>query len=259
MIDIHSHILPGIDDGAESMEAALEMLKIIQADGVETIFATPHYYREYYEKDYEHVKLNITDLRNRILQSDQDIKIEILPGQEVFVNSYTLELYKEGIIGTLGSTRYMLVELPFDYLETKTLDMIYELRLLGVVPVIAHPERYSYIIEKPSSINELISEGCLFQINSENIVGGINKQAKKTADILIKHGICDFIASDIHRTGRRYSRVLSAWEKVKKTDSSLGDRIMENMEKLIRNLPIEHVTERIREKRSIFSINKRET
>jgi protein-tyrosine phosphatase len=148
----------------------------------------------------------------------------------------------------------MLVELPFDNLENTTLDVIYELRLLGVIPIIAHPERYSYIIEKTSSINQLITEGCLFQINSGNIEGTINKQAKKTADTLIKHGICDFIGSDIHRISNRYYRIISAYEKVTKTNSKLGERIMDNMQKLIENISIEHVSEKIKEKRSIFSI-----
>jgi protein-tyrosine phosphatase len=254
MIDIHSHILPGIDDGADNIETTIEMLKVVQADRVKTIFATPHYYRGHFENDYNIVKRYVSDIRNWISLSNSDIKIEVLPGQEVFINNYTLRLYKEGIIGTLNNTRYMLVELPFDNLDNTTLDVIYELRLLGVVPIIAHPERYSYIIEKPSNINQLISEGCLFQINSGNIQGGINKQAKKTADTLIKHGICDFIASDVHRIGNRYTRVISAYEKVKKSNSKLGERILENMQKLIENMPIEHFSEKIKERHSIFDI-----
>lgn len=254
MIDIHSHILPGIDDGAETMEAAVEMLKVVQGDGVKTIFATPHYYRGYYENDYVQISTYINEIKSYILKSNSEVTIEMLPGQEVFLNNYTLDLYKEGIIGTLNSTRYMLVELPFDYLDNSTLDVIYELRLLGVVPIIAHPERYSYIIEKPSRINQLIIEGCLFQINSGNINGGINKQAKKTADILIKHGICDFIASDIHRIGNRYSKVKLAYDKVTKMNESLGKRIMSNMQKLIENSPIEKVTERIKDRSRIFEI-----
>lgn len=255
MIDIHSHILPGLDDGADTIETTIEMLKVVQADGVKTIFATPHYYRGHFENDYNLVKKYVSDIRNWISLSNSNIQIEVLPGQEVFINNYTLRLYKEGIIGTLNNTRYMLIELPFDNLDNTTLDVIYELRLLGVVPIIAHPERYSFIIEKPSNINQLITEGCLFQINSGNIEGTINKQAKKTADTLIKNGICDFIASDIHRIGNRYSRVISAYEKLTKTNSKLGERIMDNMQRLIENIPIKHVSEKIKEKRSIFSIN----
>jgi protein-tyrosine phosphatase len=254
MIDIHSHILPGIDDGADTIETTIEMLKVVQADGIKTIFATPHYYRGHFDNDYKQVKKYVNEIRNWISLSNSDIQIEILPGQEVFISNYTLMLYKEGIIGTLNNTRYMLVELPFDNLDNTTLDVLYELRLLGVIPIIAHPERYSYIIEKPSSINQLISEGCLFQINSGNILGGINKQAKRTADILIKHGICDFIASDVHRIGNRYSRVYSAYEKVKKDNSKLGKSLMDNMQKLIENTYIEHSSEKIKEKRNLFSI-----
>lgn len=257
MIDIHSHILPGIDDGADTIETTIEMLKVIQTNGVKTVFATPHYYRGYYENSYELVKTYAADIKNWISKTNTDIHVELLPGQEVFINNYTLRSYKEGIIGTLNNTRYMLVELPFDHLENSTLDVIYELRLLGVVPIIAHPERYSYIIEKPSNINQLVSEGCLFQINSGNIEGGINKSAKKAADTLIKHGICDFIASDIHRINSRYSKVVSAYEKVKKRDHKLGERIMNNMQKLIDNTPIEHAYERIKERKSIFNITTR--
>lgn len=258
MIDIHSHILPGIDDGADTIEASIEMLKAVQADGVKIIFATPHYYRGCYENDYEQVNKYINEIKNYIEEMNCEVTMEILPGQEVFVNNYTLDLYKAGIIGTLNNTRYMLVELPCDYLKISTLDVLYELRILGVVPVIAHPERYSYIIEKPSRINQLITEGCLFQINTGNIYGGANKQAKRTAEILIKHGICDFIASDIHRIGNSYSKVRLAYDKVTKNNKTLGERLLENMQKLIDNIKIENPGEKIKDKRSIFDIVSRE-
>lgn len=257
MIDIHSHILPGIDDGADTIETTIEMLKVVQADGIKTIFATPHYYRGHFESNYVQVNTYVNEVKKYILKSNSEVTIEILPGQEVFLNNYTLDLYKKGIIGTLNNSKYMLVELPFDYLDNSTIDVIYELKLLGVVPIIAHPERYSYIIEKPSRINQLISEGCLFQINTGNIYGGVNKQARKTAEILIKHGICDFIASDIHRVGSRYSKVKLAYDKIAKNNFPLAGKLLSNMQGLIKNIKIESFSERIKDKRSIFDITKR--
>lgn len=257
MIDIHSHILPGIDDGADTIEASIEMLKVVQADGIKTIFATPHYYRGYYENDCVQVNTYINEIKNYINDMNCEITIEILPGQEVFINNYTLDLYKDGIVGTLNNTRYMLVELPCDYLKISTIDVLYELRLLGVIPVIAHPERYSYIIEKPSRINELIMEGCLFQINAGNIYGGVNKQARKTADILIKHGICDFIASDIHKVGSKYSKIKLAYDRIAKTNTTLAKRLISNMEALINDIKIESFSEKIKDKHSIFDIKAR--
>lgn len=254
MIDLHSHILPGIDDGAKDMEMTLNMLKIAAKDGTKKIVATPHFYRGYYLNIYEEVVNLVKQVNDKAKENNLDI--EIYPGQEIFINRQVIEDYKEGIIKGIADTRYMLIELPMDKMPKETFDILYELRIQGVVPVIAHPERYVYIIEKPHKINEFIKEGCLFQINSGSIKGIFGKKIQKTAEILINHRVCNFIASDAHTTRTRAPIIKEALSRVNGIDEQLYRDIISNGQKLLDDGHISSEAEKIKEKRSIFGFLK---
>lgn len=255
MIDIHSHILPAIDDGSKSIEETLEMLKLTKLDGIKNIVATPHYYRGYYENSYKDIAKLVGEINN--IASEKHIDIKIISGQEVFIDNHTLELYREGIIACIEGTNYMLIELPMDSMPKDALDTIYELRIQGIKPIIAHPERYKYIIDKPSTLNAFIDEGCLFQLNSGSIKGIFGKTVKKTSELLIEQGACNFIASDTHSTGRRCPGVSDAIEVAKSLNKSLVQHIMDNEKKFLNNEDIKLNAEKIKEKRSFFSFLKR--
>lgn len=252
MIDLHNHLLPGIDDGAKEKNTTIKMLQIASEDGIKKIIATPHFYKGYYENNYEDVS-KLVDEVNR-LAKEENIDVTIFPGQEVFLDKDTVELYKMGIIKGLADSKYMLIELPMNNIPKNALDTIYELKIQGVIPVIAHPERYNYIIEKPSKINDFIAEGCLFQINSGSITGVFGSKIRKTSELLIRHGICNFIASDAHSIGSRSPRIEGAIEIVKELDSELADKIITNSENLLNNHKIQSNAEKIKEKKGLFSI-----
>lgn len=251
MIDIHSHILPGIDDGAKDIEKTLEMLRIASNNGIKKIIATPHFYRGYYENKYADICSLVEEVS--VKAKEKEINVEIFPGQEVFLDNHTLESYKEGIIKELNDTRYMLVELPMDAMPKNVLDIIYELRVLGVVPIIAHPERYKYIIEKPSLINNFINENCLFQINSGSIEGIFGSKVKKTSEVLIRNGICQFIATDAHSTKGRLPKVTEAIRIASNLNFNLKRTLTENTDKLLKDEVIQCISEKVKEKKSIFS------
>ena len=255
MIDIHSHIVPGIDDGADTIETSLRMLKIAEDDGIKTIFATPHYYRGRFETDQNEVKGLIDELNIRA--REQNINIEILQGHEVYLDREILNLYREDKIKTLNNSRYLLIELPFDRLPDYALDMIYELRLLGVVPVIAHPERYMYFIKKPWEINKFIDEGCLFQLNGGSITGLFGKEIQKTSETFLKHGIISFIGSDAHTTNKRRPELKKFFDIIEKNYGELKRTLLNNVEKVINNEEILCTSEKIKDKRSIFDIFRR--
>lgn len=255
MIDLHSHILPGIDDGAKDMDMTLNMLKIAARDGTKKIVATPHFYRGYYLNAYDDIVNLVKQVNHKAKESNLDI--EIYPGQEIFLNKKVIEDYKQGIIKGIGGTKYMLIELPMDKMPKETFDMLYELRIQGVVTVIAHPERYVYIMEKPSRINEFINEGCLFQINSGSIKGIFGKKIQKTAETLIKHRVCNFIASDAHTTRLRAPVIKEALDIVNGMDEELYKDMISNGQKLLDDLSISSRAEKINEKRSIFGFLKR--
>lgn len=251
MIDIHNHILPGIDDGAQTLEDFLNMINIAKEDGITQIIATPHFYRGRYENNYDDIVklLKRVDMEKKKLGTD----VEIIPGQEVFLDNYTLEAFKEGAIKGINDTRYMLIELPMNRMDKNIFNLLYELRILGIVPIIAHPERYMYIIEKPTMINEFIQENCLFQINSGSITGIFGKEIKKVAEILIKNGIANFIASDSHSTNRRRPNMKKPLELVSSMNRDIIMQILDNPEKLLNNQEIKQSANKLKEKKKIFA------
>lgn len=255
MIDIHSHVLPGIDDGADNLETSLEMLKLACEKGIDSIIATPHYHKGNYDNFYEDVVKATENLNLKAYEAG--IHIKVLPGQEVFLDKYTPKLYKEGILGGLNNSKFMLVETSMMNMAKDVLDIVYELRLLGVVPILAHPERYKYVIEKPEIINAFIKEGCLFQINTGSINGFFGGNVQKTSERLIKHGICSFVASDAHSTGRRCPGILSSLEKVKGLDLRVYNTLEENCNALLNDGIIKMDCEEIKEKKSFFSFFKK--
>ncbi|KOF57312.1 MULTISPECIES: tyrosine-protein phosphatase [Clostridium] len=251
MIDTHCHIIPGIDDGAKDIETSIKMLKIAEKDGIKTIIATPHYYRNKYECNIEDAKNHLDELKE--LARNEGISVKIVQGQEIFLDKYTVDLYKNGTIGTINNSKYILVETSFVGSKPKdVLENIYEIKLLGLTPILAHPERYGFIIQDNSSINEFIKEGCLFQITSSSITGIFGKDVKKTSENLIKSGICNFIGSDAHTTGRRSPRMKEALEEVRKLNENAYESIEKNSEAVISNKELDIKMELVKKKRRFF-------
>lgn len=249
MIDIHTHILPAIDDGAENLQDTIEMLKEEEQNGITKVAATPHYICGRYENEYKYISNLVESIKTEAVKNG--IKINVFPGQEVLADKYTVKLYKQKIIRGINDTKYILIELPMNYLNYNFLDIIYELRLLGLKPIIAHPERYNFIIEDIIKINNFIDEDCLFQINAGSIYGVFGKRVKKTAQILIKHGICNFIASDIH-SRRRVSHINYALSFVDKIDKNLENYIKNNGQRVLSNKDIPQRLCKISSKKTIF-------
>lgn len=255
MIDIHCHILPCIDDGSKDIEMSLEMLKIAEEDGINKIIATPHFYRGYFENDYKEVLKKIEELNT--VAKEKNIGVEILPGQEIFLDNYTLQYYKDGIVKGLNDTNYMLIEFSPNTLPSNAIDIIYELKLKGIKPIIAHPERYSYVIDDITLLNRFIEENCFFQLSSGSITGVFGKKIQKTSMQLIKHGICDFVASDAHSTRRRSPKIKESLEILKKENKLVYDRVINNALALAEKEELPYINKKIVERKSIFSIFRR--
>jgi protein-tyrosine phosphatase len=251
MLDIHNHSLPGIDDGAENMETTLEMLRVAKADGINQIIVTPHFCKYYYENNYQDVIKLINMVKGQA--EEANIYMDIMPGQEVFLDEFTLELYKQGVIGTLNNSKYMLVEMDPRKLEEEILDVIYELRVQGVVPIIAHPERYVFIQENLSSLNYFLKEGCLFQLNAGSLMGKFGKSVEKTAFSLVNEGFCDFIASDAHSLGVRSPKIRKAFDITTEKSGKILEITEENCRILLNNGEIVINRELFKKKRRIFS------
>lgn len=253
MVDIHSHIIPGIDDGSNNMEMTLEMLKNAEKEGIKEIVATPHYLLEYGEAKIEEVKNHVKKI-NAILEKEK-INVRVYSGQEVYFTEKIIEDYIEGNIGTINDSRYMLIELPMQRFDENTFDLIYELQVRDIVPIIAHPERYKFFIENPSFINNFINEGYLFQVNAGSVEGKFGENVKKTANMFLENNIYSFMGSDAHNIRNRNTGLENAITLLKQ--NKVIDIFEDSSEKVLKNEKIEFLGDKIKEKKSIFAFFKR--
>lgn len=255
MIDIHSHIIPKIDDGSKSMEMTIQMLKNAKNRGTNEIVATPHYLLEYGEATIEEVKKYVQEI-NELLK-DENIDMKIYHGQEVYFSERIIEDYLNNNIGTINDSRYMLIEFNMRKFDDNIFDILYELQVRNIVPIIAHPERYRDFIEKPSRINDFIKEGYLFQLNSGSFEGKLGENARKTAEIFLANNIYNFIGSDAHNVTSRTTGIDDALNLIRKKNAFTEEIFNNSSKRLVRNDHIEFCGQYIKEKKSIFSFLKR--
>jgi len=234
MIDFHSHIIHGIDDGAKNLDISLEMLKISESEGVEYICATPHFISEEFEITRESYveKLNKLVLASR----EENLKIKILSGLEIYMHPNLPKLYKEKKIWGINDTEYLIVELPMGQFPIYTEDVFYELMLLGAKPILAHPERNIKIMKNHDLIVNLIKQGVLMQINSGSLFGDYGKEVKKTAQQFVKMNMVHILGSDGHNISSRKTKLKAAYEIVEDTNKVVYNWILENQTNIINNV-----------------------
>lgn len=231
MIDIHTHILPGIDDGAKDDQMTLNMLRMTEEDGTSIMIATPHYYYPHYAITHEEVEEKVTYV-NQLCQ-DNGINIEVLPGREIMLDNYTLQDIKQGLIGSIDNTQYLLIELSMHQWKPYYLDVMYELQLMGYILIIAHPERYSYVQEDITMLNPLINEGALFQLTAGSITGVNGKKVQKVAKELVRQGVFQLIASDTHSDRLRNPMIQQGLAEVEKINPEMARRMREYPYKIL--------------------------
>lgn len=251
MIDVHSHILWGVDHGSKSEEMTLDMLRAAVDSGITAIIATPHYYRGYFDATYDEVKSRTEE--TRLLAKKNNINIEIYHGQEIFYKKEIINYYIDGSIGTINGSKYMLIELPLDDFSVEDVkDNLYEFTVRGIVPIIAHPERYRTFAKKSSLINEFIDEGYLFQLNAGAIMGRFGTDAKRLAEKFVKNEIYSFVGSDAHDDKKRTTNMIDGLEQINKINPKYLSRLEENAVKLLKNEEIVFLGNKILKKKKSF-------
>ena len=217
MIDIHCHILPGVDDGAKSWEVAEEMCRMAVADGTEHIVATPHANHRY-EYDREHFGLMLASLRQRVgrtprfsLGCDFRLSAENLQDIAVFPQRYVIE-----------GGRYLLAEPSHTKVPPQTEDYLRQLIAMGITPVITHPERNTVLQQTPERILRWVELGCAIQVTASALTGSWGETAWHTAHWLLKHDAVHVLASDAHDTIRRPPGLSLAREAVAEQS---GDKV----------------------------------
>ena len=208
MIDIHCHILPMVDDGADSLEEALEMARMAADSGVSAIIATPHCNLPLEEeKNYASPALTRAFSRLRTAIEEAGIPIDLRPGAEVLCTPQVPELIQSGMLPTLAQSRYLLLEFFFDEDLEYMDEMLRAVAAQDCVPVIAHPERYEAIQRAPYLVERWFRAGYVIQLNPGSILGRLGRRAAETAEWLLDHGLAHVVASDAHSPNLRTPRM----------------------------------------------------
>lgn len=233
LIDIHCHLLPGLDDGPERLEDSLEMARLAVADGIHTIVATPHHLDGTYENEREVVEDSVLRFKRRLEESG--IPLKVLQGQELHCAANLIDLLHDGHEWmSLNRSRYVLLEFPPSDMPRHALDVVHEMRVLGIVPIIAHPERNRGIAADPDQLSQLIEAGALGQVTSQSLTGRFGSRVQKIAADLCRKQLIHFVASDAHNVTSRPFLLREAYDWI---EEQLGERYAayyaQNAEKII--------------------------
>jgi protein-tyrosine phosphatase len=239
-IDLHSHFVFGLDDGARSLEESLAMLEQAAESGIEHVLATPHATELTDDRFSEQVLRQF-----RLVQDEarkKEIPVRLSLGAELFFSRRLMEWLRYPWATVANNQKYLLFELPLFDLPDGVGEFIFECRLKGITPILAHPERYLYLHKKLEKLYSFFQQGCLIQINAGSIVGQFGQSVQEMALRFVKANFVHFVASDAHETRQRnYKVLLRSYEELQKTvdDATLNKWFYENPAKALQGGGIE--------------------
>lgn len=237
MIDVHTHILHGVDDGPKTEEESLQMLKQAVKEGITEIISTSHALKPQFHVDYATVVKQLDNLRELI--EHHDIPLTLHTGQEVRINNHIDNLLTNNQLHVLANSKYVLIELPSNIIPSYTNDLMTKLLIAGYTPVIAHPERNRAIAENPSRLEVLIRNGAFAQITAGSLSGHFGKKIQKFSLELVRANYVHTYGSDVHNLTTRpfhFEKGLRYLEKKKELDAV--DILLENNKRIINNQPL---------------------
>jgi protein-tyrosine phosphatase len=203
VIDLHNHLLPGIDDGAKRVEETLEFLRLARRDGVKVVVATPHMKPGVYDNRRETI-LERVSLVREAARGDEAEQVTLLPGAEVYFTADLPARAKAKQLMTVGDGgRYLLLELPYQQIPMQVEDTIFQLRLLGLIPLMAHPERVAYYLEDIERVAASVRLGALTQVTASSFTGRFGDKARDFARAMLRRNLIHVLASDAHDVRHR--------------------------------------------------------
>lgn len=232
MIDLHAHILPGLDDGAETLDESIEMCWRSYQDGVRTIVATPHILEGVYPNNRSTILAKVQELNEAIKRlgvgiqtpnselktQNSEPSLKVLPGADVHFSFDMVQLCENKEMVTVNDKgRYLMVEFDFQGIPYHAEDVLFQMITKGIIPIITHPERNLEIGQKPQRYGEMIRMGCLGQVTAMSLTGGFGAGVRRAAERLLKNRLLHVIASDTHSINRRpplLSTAVRAAEKI---------------------------------------------
>lgn len=215
MIDLHCHILPGIDDGARNWDESLQMARLAVSEGITHILATPHHMNRSWMNPKHSVQSLVDELQNRL--DAAEIPLTIFPGQEVRLHGEIIDNMNQNEICFIDEgNQYVLIEFPTPEVPAYAERLFYEMQTQGITPIIAHPERNHAILKEPNILYEFVNRGVLAQVTAASYIGNFGKEIEKLSHQLIEHNLVHFIASDAHNNTNRKFHMKEAREKLEK-------------------------------------------
>jgi tyrosine-protein phosphatase YwqE len=194
-VDIHSHLLPGIDDGAKNIEESQFLISELRKIGVSKFITTPHIFSGVWDNTKENILSNYN--ATKLLFSENKTEIKLNVAAEYLLNDHLVTLLDRNEILTLKDN-YVLVEMSYINPPIQLYDIIFKIQIAGYIPILAHPERYAFYHKSTDEYKKLKKSGCLFQLNLLSTVGYYGSEVMKTANLLLTSGMIDYVGSDVH-------------------------------------------------------------
>ena len=224
MIDFHTHIIPNIDDGSRSVEETFNLIKEAKEAGFEGIILTSHYIENYYETDAPERDVWVKAISDSL--KAKGIETNLYIGNEIYISENIMDLLINRKASTINNTSYVLFEMPLNAEPMNLYDVIYSLQENKLVPVLAHPERYSFVQKEPELIYDLIQKGVLMQANYGSILGQYGENAKMIVKKFLENDMIHFLGSDVHRQYSIYKKIPQALEEIRKI---IGEEKLEKL------------------------------
>tara|TARA_B100001173_G_C15869409_1_gene496556 strand:+ start:59 stop:793 length:735 start_codon:yes stop_codon:yes gene_type:complete len=219
-VDIHSHILPGIDDGAKNINESLELISEMKKLGFSKIIATPHVYPGLYENDNESIRNSFKKIKNKIVN-----EIEVSYSSEYMIDYSLIKKAEENTLLPIKEN-YVLIEMGFISAPNNLFEVIFQLQISGYKIILAHPERYRFLFNKKENLIKLKEMNCRFQINLLSSTGYYGNDILKNTDYLLKNNYVNYVGSDIHNMS--HINYIKKNEKVKLDEIKEFKRVIEN-------------------------------
>ncbi|MBM3472268.1 MAG: hypothetical protein FJW79_09795 [Actinobacteria bacterium] len=202
MLDIHCHILPGLDDGPQTMDEALAMLRIAEADGIRTIVATPHFAGRFGEPPPDLIRALVQRVNERA--ADEGLPVTVLAGCEAYLDLELPSKAEAGKLVTFGGERhYLLIEVPTEPIPLYALEVSFQLRVMGIQPILAHGERLAVTEAGLTFVRRFVEQGGLVQANADAIGGQVGRRMRRLCQQMVKDGLVHLIATDAHSPAYR--------------------------------------------------------
>lgn len=233
LVDLHSHILPGVDDGSPDVKTSLELARQSVADGVTHMLLTPHHMDSQYVNHKQDV-IEKTQRFQQILDQEQ-IPLHVFPGQEVHLTERLIDaIDADDILYADADNRYIMLELPHTHVpEYFMRNILPELQSRGITPVIVHPERNQGIQRNPELLYEMVKSGCLTQLTASSYLGTFGEQVTKLTQQIIEAGLGTTFSSDVHAYKGRRSQMNAAYEKLVDYNRGIAVDYTENAKSIL--------------------------